>query len=364
MARTATVFEVLIASPSDVSEERRTVRDALYEWNVAHGRNRGCVLEPVMWETHSTPEMGDRPQAIINRQLVENCDALIGTFWTRIGSPTGEAPSGTIEEINRIAAEGKPVMLYFSSRPVDPGVLDVGQLTAVREFRSSCRKSGLCEEYGNPEELARKLALGITRLADRLLTKSEVPVRAGKPSPPSAEVRKMLKQWQLNTSLRAQGHDPCKQIMRSFVAWYVANEESLSSPAWQALADLANQLTRYRFVMGPESSEKFFEIGEAVLTNAVEVLKSGAALPVSAQAVKVLRAIHGADGERETAEKIGVAIGATEDEVRQTILELEQQKLVKSQMYFNAPADYGLSGAGLVSLAVHSSDGSNPAEST
>lgn len=88
MARTATVFEILVASPSDVSEDRAAVREAIHEWNAVHGRGRGCVLEPVMWETHSTAEMGDRPQAIVNRQLLATCDALVGTFWTRLGSRT------------------------------------------------------------------------------------------------------------------------------------------------------------------------------------------------------------------------------------------------------------------------------------
>jgi hypothetical protein len=39
---------------------------------------------------------------------------LIGVFWTRVGTPTGIAESGTLEEIERVAAEGKLVMLYFS----------------------------------------------------------------------------------------------------------------------------------------------------------------------------------------------------------------------------------------------------------
>ena len=33
MAYQATVLNVMIASPNDVAEERRLVRDAIYEWN-------------------------------------------------------------------------------------------------------------------------------------------------------------------------------------------------------------------------------------------------------------------------------------------------------------------------------------------
>ena len=57
------------------------------------------MLEPVGWETHSVPELGDRPQAIINRQILRESDLLIAVFWTRIGTATGAHPSGTVEEI-------------------------------------------------------------------------------------------------------------------------------------------------------------------------------------------------------------------------------------------------------------------------
>jgi hypothetical protein len=30
---------------------------------------------------------------------VESGDILMGVFWTRLGTPTGKAPSGTVEEI-------------------------------------------------------------------------------------------------------------------------------------------------------------------------------------------------------------------------------------------------------------------------
>jgi hypothetical protein len=33
-----------------------------------------------MWETHATPETGVRPQEAINRQIVTDCDTLVGMF--------------------------------------------------------------------------------------------------------------------------------------------------------------------------------------------------------------------------------------------------------------------------------------------
>jgi hypothetical protein len=49
---------------------------------------------------------------------------LVGIFWTRIGSPTGEADSGTLEEIERVGNAKKPIMLYFSKVPIEPDKID------------------------------------------------------------------------------------------------------------------------------------------------------------------------------------------------------------------------------------------------
>ena len=91
MPKTVTLYSVLIASPSDVLNERRIIRQVIHDWNTSAGQTQGINLSPTMWETHATPEMGDRPQAIINKHLVEDCDILVGVFWTRMGSPTGVA---------------------------------------------------------------------------------------------------------------------------------------------------------------------------------------------------------------------------------------------------------------------------------
>ena len=119
MPRAAVILNVVIASPSDVSEERNAVTAAIYAWNnTAHSREAGIMLQPVRWETHSYPASDDRPQAIINRQIVDEGDLLIGIFGRRLGTPTGEAQSGTIEEIERFRKAGKYVALYFSTADV------------------------------------------------------------------------------------------------------------------------------------------------------------------------------------------------------------------------------------------------------
>jgi hypothetical protein len=68
----ATVHNVFIASPSDVRPEREIARQVIYEWNAAHAESEKAVLQPIGWETHSYPEMGERPQEIINRLVIKS----------------------------------------------------------------------------------------------------------------------------------------------------------------------------------------------------------------------------------------------------------------------------------------------------
>jgi hypothetical protein len=136
-------YRVLIASPSDLTEERQAATDAVNEWNALHAAAESVVLLPVKWETHATPESGVRPQAAINRQLVQQCDLLVGMFWTKIGTRSGVAESGTVEEIDQFVAGGKPALLYFSGRPIDPNKIDLKQHRKLRAFIRSARIWGV-----------------------------------------------------------------------------------------------------------------------------------------------------------------------------------------------------------------------------
>lgn len=120
MAYQATILNVMIASPNDVSEERQLVRDAIYEWNAIHSKQFCVMLNPVGWETHVAPEMGGRPQEIINKRIIEDSDILLGIFWTRLGTETGEYVSGTVEEISRHIASQKLTSIYICDRPIPP----------------------------------------------------------------------------------------------------------------------------------------------------------------------------------------------------------------------------------------------------
>src|SRR5207302_1642731 len=123
---------------------------------------------PIMWESHSFPAVGGGPQAIINRQLVDNCDFVVGAFWTRLGTPTEDSESGTVEEVDRLRRVGKPAMLYFSSAPVVPESIDRDQYRRLTQYREQMEREGLVVRYADHaqfrQEFSRHLAMQMTDL--------------------------------------------------------------------------------------------------------------------------------------------------------------------------------------------------------
>lgn len=164
-------YRVLIASPSDVEEEREIAVRVIQEWNDLHAYTREVVLLPLRWETHSAPEHGTRPQEAINKAIVDQCDLLVGIFWTRIGTPTGLSESGTLEEIARVAEAGKPIMLYFSRVGMDPDKIDIDQLNKLNDFKLATYPNSLMEFYKSHiefrDKFSRQLELRVRELQKR-----------------------------------------------------------------------------------------------------------------------------------------------------------------------------------------------------
>jgi len=157
MAYSATVCNLMIASPGDIQHERNIVREVAHEWNAINSSLRRAVLLPRGWDTHSTPLLGERPQSIINWQVGKDSDLLVAVFWTRLGTPTGLAPSGTVEEIEEHIKADKPALIYFCTAPVAQATFDADQYDALMAFKDSCKQRGLLETYDNATEFREKV---------------------------------------------------------------------------------------------------------------------------------------------------------------------------------------------------------------
>ncbi len=163
MPETVLLYRVLWASPGDVVEEYRIAAGLISEWNEQHGQLARTRLELMNWRSHSHPEAGARPQALINRQFADRADILIAVFWRRFGSPTGKVGSRTEEEIRRALKKRKPVMVYFSGRSdIKRSPSAERQRLKVEEFKSKFGRHALYGSYteisGFEKELRKDLA--------------------------------------------------------------------------------------------------------------------------------------------------------------------------------------------------------------
>jgi asparagine N-glycosylation enzyme membrane subunit Stt3 len=148
----------MIASPNDVIEERKTSRDVIYEWNSIHSKNRRILLNPIGWDINAYPETGHHPQAILNKQLLNEADILIAILWNRIGTSTKDFKSGTIEEITKHVNSGKPALLYFSNAEVSLKNVDMEQYNKLKEYKESIKSTSYYNEYNSITEFKSNLS--------------------------------------------------------------------------------------------------------------------------------------------------------------------------------------------------------------
>ncbi|MCY4612202.1 MAG: DUF4062 domain-containing protein [Nitrospira sp.] len=164
MSEKQTVIKFFVASPQDVAEEREVFEDVVRELNNTWADTFDIRLDVVRWETRTTPGFGEDPQDVINKQISDSYDIFIGIMWTRFGTPTPRAGSGTEEEFLRAYDRYKEdpssveIMFYFKTKPISPVDLDPDQLKAISEFRSQLKeRGGFYSEFGSIEEFRNSI---------------------------------------------------------------------------------------------------------------------------------------------------------------------------------------------------------------
>ncbi|MCK4820003.1 DUF4062 domain-containing protein [bacterium] len=147
----ANVIEVFIASPSDVIDERDLLEKVLQEWNAIHSKKNEIILQPIRWEKNVHSDFSDSPQEIINQQILENADILVAIFWSKIGTPTENHESGTVEELKTHIDAGKPAIVLFSKENLKQNH-DQQQFNLLQDFKAWCQSSGVYFEYKNLDD--------------------------------------------------------------------------------------------------------------------------------------------------------------------------------------------------------------------
>src|SRR3989442_11805406 len=141
------LFRVFVGAPSDVDEAHDVIRGQIEQWNRDHGPLSGARVEFTNWRTHSYPAAGGRPQALLNKQVVDQCDIMVGIFNARFGSPTGVADSGTEEEIRLSIHRGKKVMVYFANLPAPKRSKPRHEFHRIEKFKAKLSRRALYPTY-------------------------------------------------------------------------------------------------------------------------------------------------------------------------------------------------------------------------
>lgn len=191
MPRSITQITVFLASPGDVTKERAAVRKAAEEVNRTTGEHDGFVLVVKGWETHTRPaatKKGRAQDAIFEQ--IGAYDIFVGIMWARVGTPTGKAASGTIEEYEAARLQWsrrrkhKPSVMFYFRRTLTTAIdaLNADQLKAVQTFKKRVFQNGLAREYGTVPEFEGLLREHLTKEARAILKQFGAPPKSRRSS--------------------------------------------------------------------------------------------------------------------------------------------------------------------------------------
>lgn len=152
MAKIVTQFDLLISCPGDITEEIKLIKDAVDQFNSTYSDTIGISIRAKHWSKNSYPQSGDKPQSLLNKQFVSDCDAAVALMWTRFGTPTDEYGSGTEEEISLMLESNKQVFMYFCDKPISPSKMNTDEYKQVQSFKNKYGNKGIYCTYTSNDE--------------------------------------------------------------------------------------------------------------------------------------------------------------------------------------------------------------------
>lgn len=157
---TKNILRIVVASPSDVRDERRLLDGIMEELNRGIAATLEVRLELSRWETDSFPGFHpEGPQGLIDPILnIADCDIFLGIFWRRFGTPAKGAASGTDHEFQTAyqswKTRGRPqIMFYFREDRQLPQTPDEQEQRArLDHFKKNFPKEGFFWNYKNKKD--------------------------------------------------------------------------------------------------------------------------------------------------------------------------------------------------------------------
>ena len=168
------IINIVIASPSDVVDEREHLLDKIERKfrRDGHEKSTGYRLCVHGWE--DLPSQKGYAQDVINTDLIQKADILVAVFKHKLGTPTknietgkNRAPSGTAEELfqtldNKV--KNKPLgMTYFYSIPPSPSFeskdfhLMLEEWEKLKNFKSEIKDKVIYKPFTSKDDLLNQV---------------------------------------------------------------------------------------------------------------------------------------------------------------------------------------------------------------
>jgi len=162
---------ITLCGPGDVTKEIEIAEELITEWNRTNWDATGCGLRSRHWRSSTTPDLAERAQRVIDRQMIDGSDLVVGIFWSRLGTPTGLAESGTVEEIDRALHKDIRTMIYFSDLEALNQHVEEEQAAALEVFRKKVYAMGSTWSFANRRKFENDFRLHLGRVVHEILAK-------------------------------------------------------------------------------------------------------------------------------------------------------------------------------------------------
>jgi hypothetical protein len=174
MSFDAKIINIFISSPGDVIDDRCTAISSIHKWNQRNGQSRRIFFNHLIWEDLVAPDIGKSGQDVINTQVGNSYDIFLGLMWSRFGTPTTDADSGTEEEFNRAVEryhkdQVVTISFLFKNSPIPQSILYLDQYSKVQGFKKIVSDSGcLYREYSDEISLAESINIILDRASNQM----------------------------------------------------------------------------------------------------------------------------------------------------------------------------------------------------
>lgn len=181
-------IRIFVSSPGDLNDERDQCGVVVQELNTTlHALlpKKGVELELIRWETHTHPDLTGEPQRVVDDQIETDYHIFVGMMWTRFGTSTSRAGSGTEHEFRSAYAGWEErrlpahLLFYFCEAPI-PATLaweSADELKAINGFRTELGQKGLTGSYEVRANFGDKLRRDLVLVLSKLLRADEPPAQ-------------------------------------------------------------------------------------------------------------------------------------------------------------------------------------------